>query len=81
MKDGETMEHFPSSIEALENCTPVYETHPGWQTDTSKLTRFEDFPENAKKYLARIEELSGVKIKILSVGPGREATIILDNFF
>ena len=79
--DGETLEHFPASIKALENCTPVYETHPGWLTDTSKLKSFDQLPENAKKYLARIEELSGVKIKILSVGPGREATMILDRFF
>ncbi len=79
--DGEIIEHFPAGIKALENCTPVYETHPGWLTDTSKLTSFDQLPENAKKYLARIEELSGVKIKILSVGPGREATMILDHFF
>ena len=79
--DGKVMENFPASIKALENCTPVYETHPGWLTDTSKLTNFDQLPENAKKYLARIEELSGVKIKILSVGPGREATMILDRFF
>ncbi len=79
--NGDVMEDFPASIKALENCTPVYETHPGWQTDTSKFKSFDQFPENAKKYLARIEELSGVKIKILSVGPGREATIVLDTFF
>ena len=79
--NGEIMEDFPASIKVLENCKPVYETHPGWQTDTSKLRDFDQFPENAKKYLARIEELSGVKIKILSVGPGREATIVLDQFF
>ena len=79
--DGQVLEHFPSSIKALENCTPTYETHPGWKTDTSKLTDFESFPENAKKYLNRIEALSGVPIKIISVGPGREATIIKERFF
>jgi len=79
--NGDVMEDFPASIKTLDNCTPVYETHPGWQTDTSKLKSLDQFPENAKKYLARIEELSGVKIKILSVGPGREATIVLDAFF
>lgn len=79
--NGEVLEDFPASIKALENCAPVYESHPGWQTDTSKLKSFDQFPENAKKYLARIEELSGVKIKILSVGPGREATIVLYTFF
>ncbi len=79
--DGEVMDTFPPSIKTLENCKPVYEVHPGWKQDTSKLKEFDSFPENAKKYLARIEELSGVKIKIVSVGPGREATIIKDKFF
>ncbi len=79
--NGEVMEHFPSSIKVLENCKPVYESHPGWNENTSKLTEYDTFPENAKKYLNRIEELSGVPIKIVSVGPGREATIIKEKFF
>ncbi|MBF0468484.1 MAG: adenylosuccinate synthase, partial [Desulfamplus sp.] len=79
--NGAVMDTFPPSIKVLENCTPVYETHPGWKQITSHLTDYEDFPDNAKKYLARIEELSGVLIKIVSVGPGREATIIKENFF
>lgn len=78
--NGEVMEDFPPSIKALENCTPVYETHPGWKQTTSHLTDYSSFPDNAKKYLSRIEELSGVPIKIVSVGPGREATIIKDKF-
>lgn len=79
--EGQILEHFPSSIKILEKCTPVYETHPGWETDTSKLTDYGHFPENAKKYLNRIETLSGVPIKIISVGPGRESTIVKDRFF
>lgn len=79
--NGEVMEDFPPSIKVLENCTPVYETHSGWREVTANLTEYESFPDNAKKYLSRIEELSGVKIKIISVGPGRESTIIKDRFF
>lgn len=79
--NGEVIEEFPPSIKVLENCTPVYETHSGWRQTTSALTDYEDFPENAKKYLDRIEQLSGVKIKIVSVGPGREATIIKEKIF
>ena len=45
------------------------------------MTDFDDLPEKAKAYLARIEELSEVKIKIVSVGPGREATIVKENIF
>ncbi|MBF0201995.1 MAG: adenylosuccinate synthase [Desulfamplus sp.] len=79
--EGRTMEYFPSSIKVLERCRPIYETHPGWKTVTSKLTKWDDFPESTKKYLSRIEELSTVPIKILSVGPGREATIMMESFF
>ncbi|SLM28243.1 adenylosuccinate synthetase [Desulfamplus magnetovallimortis] len=79
--NGEIMEYFPSRINLLEQCTPVYETHPGWKKNTSGLKDYESFPENAKKYLSRIEELSGVPVKIISVGPGREATIIKERFF
>lgn len=67
---------FPAEIKVLQECVPVYETHPGWKQDISGITDFKDLPENAKRYLARIEELSNVKIKIVSVGPGREATIL-----
>jgi adenylosuccinate synthase len=75
------IKNFPAQIDVLANCTPVYETHPGWKAPTSNITNFEDLPEKAKAYLARIEELSEVKIKIVSVGPGREATIIKENIF
>ncbi|MCP3872153.1 MAG: adenylosuccinate synthase [Desulfobacteraceae bacterium] len=79
--NGIEVSNFPSEIKTLQECSPVYETHPGWKQDISGITEFNDLPENAKKYLARIEELSGVNIKIVSVGPGREATIIKENFF
>jgi len=79
--EGKIYDAFPPAIKTLEECTPVYETHPGWKEDISKILDFDKFPENVKKYLKRIEELSGVKIKIISVGPGREATIILEHVF
>ena len=72
---------FPPEISILQECTPVYESHPGWKQDISKVTRFEDLPENARKYLGRVEELADVKIKIVSVGPDREATIIKESIF
>ncbi|MCG8686914.1 MAG: adenylosuccinate synthase [Desulfobacterales bacterium] len=78
---GKTIEHFPPEIKILEECTPVYETHPGWKENTSGITEYDKLPEKAKAYLARVEELSEVKIKIVSVGPGREATIIKESIF
>nr|NJM04082.1 adenylosuccinate synthase [Desulfobacula sp.] len=78
---GKTITNFPAEIKTLQECTPVYETRPGWKQNISKVREFKDLPVNAKKYLARLEELSGVKIKIISVGPGREATIIKERIF
>jgi adenylosuccinate synthase len=77
--NGSTLHEFPSDIRTLAICTPIYETHPGWKQTISDITRYEDLPENARKYLARVEELSGVPIKIVSVGPGREATIVKES--
>lgn len=79
--NGKTIVDFPPEIKTLQECTPVYESHPGWKTDISGITAFNDLPDNARKYLARVEELSCVKIKIVSVGPGREATIIKESIF
>ncbi len=79
--NGQTISDFPPEIKVLEKCSPVYESHPGWKTDISGITAFDDLPENAKKYLARIEALCSTQIKIVSVGPGREATIIKESIF
>jgi len=79
--NGKTLKHFPPSLAVLEQCSPVFETLPGWQEDTSKIKNYDDLPEKTKNYLKRIEELSEVEIKIVSVGPGREATIIKGNLF
>ena len=78
---GQTITNFPPEITILEQCTPVYESHPGWKQNTSGITDYNDLPENAKLYLDRVIELSKVSIKIVSVGPGREATIIKENIF
>lgn len=77
--NGKTIFDFPPEITVLEGCKPIYETHPGWKSKTTDITTYEDLPENAKKYLARIEELAQVPIKIVSVGPAREATIIKEK--
>ncbi|MGM0394672.1 MAG: adenylosuccinate synthetase, partial [Thermodesulfobacteriota bacterium] len=77
--NGNTLHEFPSDIKTLAICTPIYETHPGWKHNISDITRYEDLPENARKYLDRVEALSGVPVKIVSVGPGRESTIIKES--
>jgi adenylosuccinate synthase len=59
----------------------VYETHPGWSEPTYGITDFAKLPENARKYLARIEQLAGVPIDIVSTGPDRAETIVLRHPF
>ena len=77
----EIINNFPASLEDLAKCEPVYEELDGWNEDITKIEKFEDLPENAKKYVARIEELIGVSIDLVSVGPNRTQTIIRKNIF
>lgn len=69
--DGELVKSFPST-EDLERVEPVYITLPGWMSDTTKIRRLEDLPENAKKYIKTIEDLVGTTIAYVGVGPNRE---------
>ena len=69
-KGKETMK-FDTNIDVMSNCKPVYETFAG-DFDVSGITKREDLPENAKKYLDRIEEVVGVPIKFIGTGPERE---------
>lgn len=78
---GETILDFPASIKILEACNPVYETLPGWSEDISDIRKIEDLPRNAKNYLSRIEEITETPINIISVGPGRDETIMVSNPF
>ncbi|OGV42680.1 MAG: adenylosuccinate synthase [Lentisphaerae bacterium GWF2_57_35] len=75
--DGKRVENVPANIRVLEKCRPVYEDFPGWLTSTKEATRFEDLPAQAQAYVARLSELTGVPVSILSVGPRRDSTMIL----
>lgn len=77
--EGQRLEHFPTDLNVLAACKPIYESHPGWAEDISGIREFEALPENARKYLERIQELAETPIQIVSVGPGRDETIVLDN--
>lgn len=79
--DGKVTEDFPMTLAEAERAKPVYETLPGWKEDVSGLKSFDDFPENAKRYIARIEALAEVPAAVLSVGPGRDETIIVRELF
>lgn len=76
--EGKTITTFPGEIRILENCEPVYETFPGWQEPTSHIRNYDDLPGNAKEYISAIEQLTDTRVAIISVGPGREQTIIVN---
>ena len=74
--DGVSITGLPVVVDRFAECKPVYEEWAGWQESTVGVTRYEDLPANAIKYLARIEELAGVPVDIISTGPDRDQTII-----
>lgn len=80
-RDGKIYKDYPTNINMHKYLEPVYETYKGWKTDITKSKKMGDLPENAKAYLKKLEELVGIPIKIVSVGPDREQTIMLENPF
>ena len=72
---------FPASLEDLAKCEPVYEEFEGWSEDLTSVENYDDLPENAKKYVEKIEELTGVSVDMVSVGPKRTQTIVRKNIF
>lgn len=77
--NGEIIDYFPASLEDLAECKPVYEEFDGWDDSVQEANSFEELHENAKTYLRRIEDYTGVKISIVSVGPNRKQTIITNR--
>lgn len=77
----EIIKEFPVDLETLQKCIPVYEEMEGWKGNISQITKYEDFPQQLKAYISRIEELVRTKVVIVSVGPKRSQTIIRENVF
>ena len=78
---GVVLDEIPASLEIIEQCSPIYEELPGWSEDITGAKAMADLPENARAYVARIEELSGAPVVLVSVGPRRDETIVLRNPF
>ncbi|CAN5337281.1 adenylosuccinate synthase [soil metagenome] len=72
---GEEYEIFPPHQSIFHHAEPVYEDHPGWRADVSGARSFDDLPKQAQAYVERLEELSGVPIRWVSVGPKRAQTL------
>jgi len=79
--EDEIMREFPASSKVMRNATPVYETMDGWDAPLDAVRQFSELPSNAQKYVRRLEELVETEIILVSVGPGREQTILLKNPF
>ena len=79
--EGKTIDYFPASILELEKCVPVYETLKGWEAPIEGILKFEELPENARKYILRLEEVIGCPVSIVSVGAHRKQTIVRQETF
>ena len=77
--DGEHCEHFPKSSRVFARCKPIYETVPGWKQSTEECRTLEDLPKQALDYLKFLAELMEVPIAIVSLGAGRDQTIIVED--
>ncbi|MBV1840273.1 adenylosuccinate synthase [Photobacterium ganghwense] len=76
LADGTVLEVSPMAADAYENVTPIYETMPGWTESTFGVKTLDELPQTALNYIARLEELTGVPVDIISTGPDRNETII-----
>lgn len=81
LPDGSTTDILPFGADAVAGCTPIYETLAGWTESTFGVKSYDALPENAKKYLKRIEEVCGAPVAIVSTGPDREETILIQHPF
>ena len=75
----QVLTEFPGDIRELAACRPIYETLPGWSSPTRGVRRFADLPAEARAYVARLEELTGVPVGIVSTGSEREDTIFREG--
>jgi len=80
-REGERIDHRPTSLKKMAQCAPVYRELSGWQEDISQAREVSQLPEQARAYVEAIEELAGIPISIISVGAGREETIVVRNPF
>lgn len=77
--DGKVIDYFPASLEDLARCKPVYEEFDGWDDSVQNAKSFDELHVNAQKYIRMIEEYTGVRVSIVSVGPNRNQTIVINK--
>lgn len=79
--EGTRILNYPASLKDLSVCKPVYETCKGWNRDISSCRTYNELPEETKEYIRMIEDTTGVRVKIISVGPDRDQTMIREDVF
>ncbi len=77
--NGEVLTRLPDDIDLIANCKPAYQEFPGWKESTAHITRLDELPENARHFVAAVEKLAGVPVVMVSTGPDRKDTIVLQN--
>ena len=77
--DGQGLERFPANTNLLARCQPVFQELPGWDRPTASATSVSQLPENAIAYVRRIEELVGCRFQVISTGPSRGETIVVEQ--
>jgi adenylosuccinate synthase len=78
--DGVRTDQFPVDASKLDRAKPIYETIPGWSESTRAITKAEQLNDGARAYIKKLEDIVGVQTKILSTGPRREETLVLEDF-
>ncbi len=79
--DGKRIEEFPASLKKLAQCKPIYEELPGWKEDITGVKSLDELPDNARHYIERVSQLTGIPLSIFSVGPDRAQTNMLRGVF
>jgi len=78
---GEIINEYPASLKVLSECEPVYEELPGWTEDITSVKSLNELPENARHYVERISQLTGIPLSIFSVGPDRTQTNVIRSVY
>ncbi|WP_138419129.1 adenylosuccinate synthase [Aquibacillus sediminis] len=78
---GEIMEEFPASLKVLAECEPVYEEMPGWKEDITGVKSLHELPANARHYIERVSQLTGIPLSVFSVGPDRTQTNVVRSVY
>ncbi|OQP23713.1 adenylosuccinate synthetase [Geobacillus zalihae] len=78
---GQVLEEFPASLKVLAECEPIYEELPGWTEDITGVKSLDELPANARHYVERISQLTGIPLSIFSVGPDRSQTNVVRSVY